>query len=110
MGDKVSAKQAMILPACPACRFRRRACLTIPGIVRIARKIGYPVSSRQPRRRRTRHARRAYRSAVLNAVTMTKTEAGAAFGNPEVYMEKYLENPRHVESRCWPTNSRMQCG
>jgi acetyl/propionyl-CoA carboxylase alpha subunit len=28
---------------------------------------------------------------------MTKTEAGAAFGNPEVYMEKYLENPRHVE-------------
>jgi acetyl-CoA carboxylase biotin carboxylase subunit len=36
-------------------------------------------------------------AALLNAVTMTKTEAGAAFGNPEVYMEKFLENPRHVE-------------
>ena len=36
-------------------------------------------------------------AALLNAVTLTKTEAGAAFGNPEVYMEKYLENPRHVE-------------
>src|SRR3546814_15283711 len=36
-------------------------------------------------------------AALLNAVTMTKTEAGTAFGNPEVYMEKYLENPRHVE-------------
>ena len=33
----------------------------------------------------------------INAVAMTKTEAGTAFGNPEVYMEKYLENPRHVE-------------
>jgi acetyl-CoA carboxylase biotin carboxylase subunit len=36
-------------------------------------------------------------AALLNAVAMTKTEAGTAFGNPEVYMEKYLENPRHVE-------------
>jgi acetyl-CoA carboxylase biotin carboxylase subunit len=36
-------------------------------------------------------------AALINAVQMTKTEAGAAFGNPEVYMEKFLENPRHVE-------------
>ena len=36
-------------------------------------------------------------AALLNAVTMTKTEAGAAFGNPMVYMEKFLENPRHME-------------
>lgn len=36
-------------------------------------------------------------ASLLNAVTMTKTEAGAAFGNPEVYMEKFLENPRHIE-------------
>jgi acetyl-CoA carboxylase biotin carboxylase subunit len=36
-------------------------------------------------------------AALLSAVTMTKTEAGAAFNNPEVYMEKFLENPRHVE-------------
>ena len=36
-------------------------------------------------------------AALLNAVTMTRTEAGAAFGNPAVYMEKFLENPRHIE-------------
>lgn len=36
-------------------------------------------------------------AALLNAVTMTRAEAGAAFNNPEVYMEKFLENPRHIE-------------
>jgi biotin carboxylase len=36
-------------------------------------------------------------AALLNAVTMTRAEAGAAFGNPTVYMEKFLENPRHIE-------------
>ena len=36
-------------------------------------------------------------AALLNAVTMTKAEAGAAFNNPEVYLEKFLENPRHIE-------------
>src|SRR3546814_1853788 len=36
-------------------------------------------------------------AALLNAVAMTRTEAGAAFNNPEVYLEKYLENPRHIE-------------
>jgi acetyl-CoA carboxylase biotin carboxylase subunit len=36
-------------------------------------------------------------AALLNAVTMTKAEAGAAFGNPAVYLEKFLQNPRHIE-------------
>jgi acetyl-CoA carboxylase biotin carboxylase subunit len=36
-------------------------------------------------------------AALINAVQMTKAEAGAAFGNPAVYMEKYLQNPRHIE-------------
>src|SRR5690606_36729940 len=36
-------------------------------------------------------------AALLNAVTMRRSEAGAAFNNPEVYREKFLENPRHVE-------------
>jgi len=36
-------------------------------------------------------------AALLNAVAMTRNEAGSAFNNPEVYMEKFLENPRHVE-------------
>ena len=36
-------------------------------------------------------------AALLNSVVMTKNEAQAAFGNPVVYMEKFLEKPRHVE-------------
>jgi acetyl-CoA carboxylase biotin carboxylase subunit len=67
-------------------------------IVQTARRIGYPVIIKAAgggggRGMRVVHTE----AALLNAVTMTKTEAGAAFGNPEVYMEKFLENPRHVE-------------
>ena len=99
MGDKVSAKQAMIRAGVPC----------VPGsdgalpddtkeIIRIGRKVGYPVIIKAAgggggRGMRVVHTE----AALLNAVTMTRTEAGAAFGNPEVYMEKYLENPRHVE-------------
>jgi len=36
-------------------------------------------------------------AALLNSVTMTRTEAGTAFGNPMVYMEKFLQTPRHIE-------------
>ncbi|MBC7502871.1 MAG: acetyl-CoA carboxylase biotin carboxylase subunit [Herminiimonas sp.] len=99
MGDKVSAKQAMIKAGVPC----------VPGsdgalpddakeIIRIARKVGYPVIIKAAgggggRGMRVVHTE----AALLNAVTMTRSEAGTAFGNPEVYMEKYLENPRHVE-------------
>jgi acetyl-CoA carboxylase biotin carboxylase subunit len=99
MGDKVSAKQAMIKAGVPCVPGSEGA---LPDdskeIIRIARKIGYPVIIKAAgggggRGMRVVHTE----AALLNAVTMTKTEAGAAFGNPEVYMEKYLENPRHVE-------------
>ena len=99
MGDKVSAKQAMIKAGVP----------TVPGsegslpedpkeIVRIARKVGYPVIIKASgggggRGMRVVHTE----AALLNAVNMTRTEAQAAFGNPVVYLEKYLENPRHIE-------------
>jgi acetyl-CoA carboxylase biotin carboxylase subunit len=99
MGDKVSAKQAMIKAGVPCVPGSEGALPDDPKeIVRIARKIGYPVIIKASgggggRGMRVVHTE----AAVLNAVTMTKNEAGAAFGNPEVYMEKYLENPRHVE-------------
>lgn len=99
MGDKVSAKQAMIKAGVPCVPGSEGALPDDPKeIVRIARKIGYPVIIKAAgggggRGMRVVHTE----AALLNAVTMTKTEAGAAFGNPEVYMEKYLENPRHVE-------------
>jgi len=99
MGDKVSAKQAMIRAGVPCVPGSEGALPDDPKeIVRIARKVGYPVIIKAAgggggRGMRVVHTE----AAVLNAVTMTKAEAGAAFGNPEVYMEKYLENPRHVE-------------
>jgi acetyl-CoA carboxylase, biotin carboxylase subunit len=99
MGDKVSAKKAMIEAGVP----------TVPGsedalpedvreIVRIARSVGYPVIIKASgggggRGMRVVHTE----AALLNAVAMTRQEAQSAFGNPAVYMEKFLENPRHIE-------------
>jgi acetyl-CoA carboxylase biotin carboxylase subunit len=99
MGDKVSAKQAMIRAGVPCVPGSEGALPDDPKeIIKIARKIGYPVIIKAAgggggRGMRVVHTE----AALINAVTMTKTEAGAAFGNPEVYMEKFLENPRHVE-------------
>ncbi|EJL83391.1 acetyl-CoA carboxylase, biotin carboxylase subunit [Herbaspirillum sp. CF444] len=99
MGDKVSAKQAMIRAGVPCVPGSEGALPDNPKeIVQIARKIGYPVIIKAAGGGGGRGMRVVHTEAALNnAVTMTKTEAGAAFGNPEVYMEKYLENPRHVE-------------
>jgi len=99
MGDKVSAKQAMIKAGVPV----------VPGsegqlpeagaeIVKIARRIGYPVIIKAAgggggRGMRVVHTE----AALLNAVNLTRREAQAAFSNPTVYLEKYLENPRHIE-------------
>ena len=99
MGDKVSAKHAMIKAGVPCVPGSDGALPDDPKeIIRVARKVGYPVIIKAAgggggRGMRVVHTE----AALLNAVTMTRTEAGTAFGNPEVYMEKYLENPRHVE-------------
>jgi acetyl-CoA carboxylase biotin carboxylase subunit len=67
-------------------------------IKRTAKQIGYPVIIKAAgggggRGMRVVHTE----AALLHAVQTTKAEAGAAFGNPEVYMEKFLQNPRHIE-------------
>ena len=99
MGDKVSAKNAMIEAGVPV----------VPGsagalpddeqeVLRIAREVGYPVIIKAAgggggRGMRVVHTE----AALLSSVVMTKSEAGAAFNNPEVYLEKFLQNPRHIE-------------
>ena len=99
MGDKVSAKQAMIKSGVPCVPGSEGALPEDPKeIVRIAREVGYPVIIKAAgggggRGMRVVHTE----AALLNAVQTTRAEAGAAFGNPAVYMEKFLENPRHVE-------------
>jgi len=60
--------------------------------------VGYPVIIKAAGGGGGRGMRVVYtEAALLNAVAMTRTEAGAAFNNPEVYLEKFLENPRHIE-------------
>ena len=99
MGDKVSAKDAMKVAGVPCVPGSDGALPEDPAeIIRIARDVGYPVIIKAAgggggRGMRVVHTE----AALLNAVSMTQTEAGAAFGNPTVYMEKFLENPRHVE-------------
>jgi acetyl-CoA carboxylase biotin carboxylase subunit len=99
MGDKVSAKHAMIQAGVPVVPGSAGALPDDPQeIIRTAREVGYPVIIKAAgggggRGMRVVHTE----AALLNAVAMTKSEAGAAFNNPEVYMEKFLENPRHVE-------------
>jgi acetyl-CoA carboxylase biotin carboxylase subunit len=99
MGDKVSAKQAMLKSGVPCVPGSEGALPEDPKeIIRIARSVGYPVIIKAAgggggRGMRVVHTE----AALIHAVQTTRAEAGAAFGNPSVYMEKFLENPRHVE-------------
>ncbi|WP_288023071.1 acetyl-CoA carboxylase biotin carboxylase subunit [Thauera sp.] len=99
MGDKVSAKDAMKAAGVPCVPGSEGALPDDPKeIVKIARAIGYPVIIKAAGGGGGRGMRVVHTEAALhNAVTTTRAEAQAAFGNPVVYMEKFLENPRHVE-------------
>ena len=99
IGDKDSAKRAMIEAAVPVVPGSEGALPEDPQeILRTAREVGYPVIIKAAGGGGGRGMRVVYtEAALLNAVTMTRSEAGAAFNNPEVYMEKFLENPRHIE-------------
>ncbi|MGO4999361.1 acetyl-CoA carboxylase biotin carboxylase subunit [Oceanisphaera sp. W20_SRM_FM3] len=99
MGDKVSAIAAMKKTGVPC----------VPGSdgpisddakknAAIAKRIGYPVIIKAAAGGGGRGMRVVRNEAELErAIAMTKAEAGAAFGSDVVYMEKYLENPRHIE-------------
>lgn len=99
MGDKVSAKQAMIKAGVPCVPGSEGALPANPKeIIRIARGIGYPVIIKAAGGGGGRGMRIVHtEAALIPAVQTTRAEAGAAFGNPAVYMEKFLENPRHIE-------------
>ncbi len=99
MGDKISAKKAMQAAGIPC----------VPGNgdplgndntknLKMALEIGYPVIIKAAgggggRGMRTVHTE----AALVNSINLTKAEAGTAFGNDTVYMEKFLEDPRHIE-------------
>ena len=99
MGDKVFAKEAMRVAGVPCVPGSDGALPEDPmEILQIAKAIGYPVIIKAAgggggRGMRVVHTE----AALINAVNMTRSEAQNFFGNPQVYLEKYLENPRHVE-------------
>ncbi len=99
MGDKVSAKDAMKKAGVPCVPGSDGALGDDPDeTLRMAKQIGYPVIIKAAgggggRGMRVVHTE----AALLNSVNMTKAEAQAAFGNPMVYMEKFLTQPRHIE-------------
>ncbi len=99
MGDKVSAINAMKSAGIPC----------VPGsdgplgedtkeLVRIAKQIGYPVIIKAAGGGGGRGMRVVHSEAsLLKSITLTRSEAASAFGNDMVYMEKFLEHPRHIE-------------
>jgi acetyl-CoA carboxylase biotin carboxylase subunit len=99
MGDKVNAKRAMMEAGVPCVPGSDGALPEDPEeILRIAREVGYPVIIKAAGGGGGRGMRVVHTEAhLLNAVNMTRNEAQAAFGNPEVYLERFLENPRHIE-------------
>ncbi len=99
MGDKVCAKDAMKAAGVPCVPGSEGALPEDPKeIVKIARAVGYPIIIKASGGGGGRGMRVVHTEAALNnAVNTTRAEASAAFGNPTVYMEKYLENPRHIE-------------
>ena len=99
MGDKVAAIEAMRSAGVP-CVPGSDGPLTddVERNLKIAKKIGYPIIIKAAAGGGGRGMRVVHTEAALNnAIKMTQTEAAAAFGDGTVYMEKYLQNPRHIE-------------
>ena len=98
MGDKIEAKRtarALGIPCVPG----SEGAITDHGeAMRVAKEIGFPVLVKAASGgggRGMKVARTA--DDLLNAISTARSEAGAAFGDDSVYLEKYLEKPRHIE-------------
>ena len=99
MGDKVSAKKAMIEAGVPCVPGSDGALPDNPAeILKIADKVGFPVIIKASGGGGGRGMRVVEKKEdLIKSVEMTKAEPEAAFGNPMVYMERFLQRPRHVE-------------
>ncbi|SFQ11502.1 biotin carboxylase /acetyl-CoA carboxylase carboxyltransferase subunit alpha [Variovorax sp. OK605] len=99
MGDKVSAKRAMRKAGVPCVPGPDEPLPADPAaVLALARGIGYPVIVKAAGGGGGRGMRVVHEeAALLDAMALTREEARQAFGNPEVYIEKFLLHPRHVE-------------
>jgi len=98
MGDKISARQAMIKQEVPILPGTKDAVQDVKEAITVAKKIGFPVIIKATAGGGGRGMKIVHSPAALpNAFATARAEAQAGFGNPEVYMEKYCQKPRHVE-------------
>ncbi|MCF8480275.1 MAG: acetyl-CoA carboxylase biotin carboxylase subunit [Rhodospirillum sp.] len=98
MGDKITAKQAALAAGLPCVPGSPGAVETEDEAQRLATEFGYPVLFKATAGGGGRGMKVATCDAdLLEAYRTARTEALSAFGNAEVYMEKYLQNPRHIE-------------
>jgi acetyl-CoA carboxylase, biotin carboxylase subunit len=98
MGDKISARQAVIKQGVPILPGTKEAVTTVEDAKKIAKEIGFPVIIKATAGGGGRGMKIVHSQAALpNAFATARAEAQAGFGNPEVYIEKYCEQPRHVE-------------
>ncbi|HIG66055.1 MAG TPA: acetyl-CoA carboxylase biotin carboxylase subunit [Methyloprofundus sp.] len=99
MGDKIEAKKAMIASGIPCVPGNGEPLGDDNAInLKMAQEIGYPIIIKAAgggggRGMRTVHTE----GALISSIALTKSEAGSFFGNSTVYMEKFLEDPRHIE-------------
>ena len=98
MGDKISARQTVTKAGVPILPGTKEAVTSVDEAVCIAGEIGYPVIIKATAGGGGRGMKIVHSPASLpNAFAAARSEAQAGFGNPEVYIEKYCERPRHVE-------------
>lgn len=98
MGDKISARQTVTKAGVPILPGTKEGVATAEEAVKIAGEIGYPVIIKATAGGGGRGMKVVHSPASLpNLFAAARTEANAGFGNPEVYIEKFCERPRHVE-------------
>jgi acetyl-CoA carboxylase biotin carboxylase subunit len=98
MGDKISARQAVIKQGVPILPGTKEGVHSVEDAIKVAKEIGFPVIIKATAGGGGRGMKIVHSQATLpNAFATARAEAQAGFGNPEVYIEKYCEQPRHVE-------------
>ena len=98
MGDKISARQAVIKQGVPILPGTKEGVHSVEDAVKVSKEIGFPVIIKATAGGGGRGMKIVHSQAALpNAFATARAEAQAGFGNPEVYIEKYCEQPRHVE-------------
>ena len=98
MGDKISARQAVIKQGVPILPGTKEGVHSVEEAVKVAKEIGFPVIIKATAGGGGRGMKIVHSQATLpNAFATARAEAQSGFGNPEVYIEKYCEQPRHVE-------------